>query len=129
MPFLTVPCGILIPENSVFLQQTIPVGSFIDNINLDPVTGNFWVAGMPRLIDFIEHNQKNLSLPSPSQVFTLNLGKPSSSGEAFPDYEVREVYMNDGKEVTGSSSSIFYKDHLLIGSVFGNMVYCEVKFY
>ena len=124
-----VPCSILIPEYSVFLQQTIPVGSFIDNINLDAVTGNFWVAGMPRLMDFIEHNQKNLSFPSPSQVFTLHPGKPSSSGEAFPDYEVREVYMNDGKEVSGSSSAIFYKDRLLIGSVFGNMVYCEVKFY
>ena len=37
--------------------------------------------------------------------------------------------MNDGKEVSGSSSAIFYKDRLLIGSVFSNMVYCEVKFY
>ena len=104
------------------------MGTFIDNINLDPVTGNLWLAGLPRVTDFAEHS-KNLSLPSPSQVLTLQLGKPSSSGEAFPDYKLREVYMNDGKEVSGSSSAIFYKDRLLIGSVFSNMVFCEVKFY
>ena len=92
------------------------------------MTGDLWLAGIPRGIDFVEHS-KNLSLPSPSQVLHLQLGKPSSSGEAFPDYELHEVYMNDGKEVSGSSSAIFYKDRLLIGSVYSNMVYCEVKFY
>lgn len=60
---------------------------------------------------------------------TLQLGEPSLSGKAFPDYEVREVYLNDGKELSGATSGIVYKDRLLIGSAVSNLLYCEVKFY
>ena len=37
--------------------------------------------------------------------------------------------MNDGQELTCATSAVVYKDRLLIGSLFGNMLYCEVKFY
>ena len=106
----------------------IKVGSFVDNINVDPVTGNLWVAGIPRALDITAHSQ-NLTHLSPSQILTVQLGEPSTSGIAFPDYKVREVYKNDGKELTGATSAIVYKDRLLIGSIFSNMLYCEVKFY
>ena len=92
------------------------------------MTGNLWVAGVPRVLDISVHSN-NLSHPSPSQVIAVQLGKPSKSGKAFPDYKVREVYKNDGQEVTGATTAVVYKDRLLIGSLFGNMLYCEVKFY
>ena len=98
----------------------------VDNINVDAVTGDLWVAAAPRVLEFTAHSQ-NLSHPSPSQVFTVQLGEPSASGEAFPDYKVREVYMNDGQELSGCSSAIIYKNRLLMGSVFSNMLYCEMK--
>ena len=104
----------------------IKVGSFVDNINVDPVTGDLWVAGLPRILEFSAHAH-NLSHPSPSQVLTVQLGEPSTSGVAFPDYKVREVYMNDGQELSGCSSAIVYKDRLLMGTVFSNMLYCEMK--
>ena len=98
----------------------------VDNINVDAVTGDLWVAAIPIILEFTAHSQ-NLSHLSPSQVFTVQLGEPSPSGEAFPDYKVREVYMNDGQELSGSSSAIIYKNRLLMGSVFSNMLYCEMK--
>ena len=100
----------------------------VDNINVDPMTGNIWLAGIPRPVEFVEY-AKNLSHPSPSQIVTLQLGEPSAFGIAFPDYELREVYMNDGREIAGATSAIVYEDHLLIGSLFGNMLYCEIKSY
>lgn len=100
----------------------------VDNINVDPVTGNLWLAGIPRPVEFVEY-AKNLSHPSPSQIVTLQLGEPSTSGKAFLNYQLREVYMNNGKEIAGATSAIVHEDHLLIGSLFGNMLYCEVKFY
>ena len=106
----------------------IKVGSFVDNINVDPVTGNLWVAAIPRPLDCTQHSQ-NLSHPSPSQVLEIELGKPSASGIAFPDHKVREVYMNDGKELSFATSALVYKDRLLVGAIFTNMLYCEVKFY
>ena len=106
----------------------IKVGMLVDNINLDPVTENLWLAGFPQALEFVKHT-KNFSHPSPSQILTLQLREQSTSGEPFPDYEAREVYKNDGREVSGASSALFYKDRLLVGSVFSNMVYCEVKYY
>ena len=111
-----------------FSKQIIKVGSLVDNINLDPATGNLWIAGIIRAVDIAEYTN-NVSHLCPSQVITLQLGEPSASGEPFPDYEVREVYMNDGKEISAGTSAVFYKDRLLIGSLYGNMLYCEVKFY
>lgn len=104
----------------------IKVGSIVDNINVDAVTGDLWVAALPRVLEFSAHSQ-NLSHLSPSQVLTVQLGKPSPSGEAFPDYKVREVYMNDGQELSGCTSALVYKNRLLMGAVFSNMLYCEMK--
>jgi len=117
-------------RNLIFFsfEQEIKVGTYVDNISVDPVTGNLWFAGIPRAVDVLEH-AKNLSHPSPSQVLTIKLGKPSASGIAFPDNEVREVYKNDGNELTFSTSAIVYKDRLLIGSLDSNMLYCELKYY
>ena len=94
-----------------FIRE-IKVGTYVDNINVDPVTANLW-----------------LSHPSPSLVLTIKLGKPSASGIAFPDNEVREVYENDRNELTFSQSAIVYKDGLLVGSTDSNMLYCELKYY
>ncbi|KAJ7385863.1 Serum paraoxonase/arylesterase 1 [Desmophyllum pertusum] len=115
-------------DNTLEASQMIKVGSLVDNINVDPVTGNLWVAGISKALDLTAHSQ-NLSHPSASQILTVQLGKPSTSGTAFPDQKVREVYKNDGLELTGATSAIVYKDRLLIGSLFSNMLYCEVKFY
>ena len=79
-------------------------------------------------MNIVEYS-KNISHPCPSQILTLQLGEPSTSGIAYPDYEVREVYMNDGKEISAATTAIVYKDRLLIGALYGNMLYCEVKFY
>ena len=104
----------------------IKVGSFVDNINVDAVTGDLWVAAIPTVLEFSAHSQ-NVSYPSPSQVLAVQLGEPSTSGVAFPDNKVREVYMNDGHELSGCTSAIVYKNRLLMGAAFGNMLYCEMK--
>ena len=111
---------------TISFSQLIKVGSIIDNINVDAVTGDLWVAAFPRILEFSAHSQ-NLSHPSPSQVLAVQLGEPSTSGEAFPDYKIREVYMNDGHELSGVTSALVYKDRLLMGAVFSNMLYCEMK--
>ena len=75
-----------------------------------------------------EHAQ-NLSHPSPSQIMKVQLGKPSTSGVVFPENEVREVYKNDGNELSLATTAIAYKDRLLIGSLDSNMLYWEMKYY
>jgi len=67
--------------------------------------------------------------PKPLTSFDDQAWKPSASGIAFPDNEVREVYKNDGNELTFSKSAIVYKDRLPIGSIDSNKLYCELKYY
>ena len=38
------------------------------------------------------------------------LGKASTSWVAFPDYEVREIYANDGKEVSFAIAALVYQE-------------------
>ena len=109
-------------------KQEIYFDSYIDNINVDQLTGKFWLVGIPRVTDAILHST-NLSHPSPSQAFEVKLGKPSTSGEAFPDYEIREVYANDGKELSFATTALVYKDNLLVGTVDNNMLLCQLIYY
>lgn len=115
-------------DNTLEESQTIKAGTMIDNINRDPITGNLWLAGIPQLSEFVEH-ANNLSHRSSSQVLMLQLGKSATSGIGFPSYQLREAYMNDGKELSGATTAIVYKDRLLIGSLCGDMLYCEIKYF
>ncbi|XP_074615173.1 serum paraoxonase/arylesterase 2-like isoform X2 [Acropora palmata] len=115
-------------DNTLKLSQEIYVDSYTDNINVDPRTGKVWLAGIPRAADAALHSA-NLSHPSPSQVFEVNLGKASTSGVAFPDYEVREVYANDGKELSFATTALVYQDRLLVGTLDNNMLLCQLIHY
>ena len=109
-------------------MQVIKVGAYVDNINVDPVTGNLWLATVPKILDIVAYS-KNISHPSASQVLEVQLGKSSASGIAFPYHKVCGVYRNDGKELSASTSALVYKSQLLVGTLSTNMLYCEVKYY
>ena len=53
------------------------------------------------------------------------LGKASTCGVAFPDYEVREIYANDGKELSFATAALVYQERLLVGTV--DPEYCFVS--
>ena len=86
------------------------------------------MVGFPKVME-LSVNSQNISQLCSSQVLTVKLGKPSTTGIAFPDYKTREVYKNDGQELSCATTAVLYKDRLLIGSLYGDMLYCDVKFY
>ena len=93
-------------NNSLELLDIINVNSGVDNIELDQ-DGNLWIGSHPKLFDFLKHakDKKNLS---PSQVIVI-------SGST---YEVTEVFLSNGKDMSGSTVAAVYNKNLLIGSVF-----------
>lgn len=110
----------------LFFYQKINIGTHADNINLDIDTGSFWIAGVPKGLDFAEYT-RNLKHPAPSQVLNLRLNEERSGAVPFPDYELREVYLNDGREHRGSTSAAHFKGRLLIGGIYDKMLMCEVR--
>ena len=85
-------------SGALTLEQSVPLGSRLDNIEVDG-RGSLWIAARARFWD----------APQPSQVFRITL----APGAAL---EVDEVYLNDGDELANASVAAVYGRRLLIGS-------------
>jgi arylesterase/paraoxonase len=91
------------------LRQKIDLGTGVDNIEMG-ADGSLWIGAHPQLLKFIQHAQDPAKL-SPSQVLHLI---PGADGA----YDVQEVYLNRGEEVSGSSVAAVYGNRMLVGAVF-----------
>lgn len=97
------------PNSGALTQRrVVDADSGVDNIDVDP-RGHLWIGAHPQLLTFVAY-AGDPSKTSPSQVLEIIPGAG--------DFTVREVYLGDGKELSGSSVAVKYKDRLLIGSVF-----------
>ena len=86
------------------------LGTGVDNIELDN-EGNLWLGCHPKLLAFLSHAKDSTAL-SPSQILKI---KYESKGK----FTAEELYLNDGKPISGSSVGAVYQNNiLLIGSVF-----------
>lgn len=93
------------------LRFTKDLETGLDNITIDS-DGNLWIAAHPKLFDFVGHSKDSEKI-SPSQVLKL-----SPNGDN--DFTVTEVYLNDGEELSGSSTALYYNNQVFIGVVFEN---------
>lgn len=89
----------------------MPMG--VDNIARDP-EGVFWLAGHPRLFDFVTH-AGNPEAPSPGMVVRARL-----AGEAA---QVEEVMREDGSQLSAMSVAVPFagsdgRQRMLVGGVF-----------
>ena len=87
----------------------------LDNIELDE-KGNLWIGCHPKLLVFAGHS-KDATKRSPSQVLKI---EPDVND--FSKSKIREVYLNDGNPLSGSSSAAVDGDLLLLGTVFDDGV-------
>jgi len=100
-------------SGALMYRYDIDLGTGVDNIEVDP-QGNLWVAAHPKLLTFVQHAKDPRNL-SPSQVFFIRFKGPGA-------YEVLEVFLDDGANISGSSVGAFYQGKLFIGSVFDKRV-------
>lgn len=113
-------------DNSLDKRQEIFVGSLLDNINVDDETGNLLTAGLTQAPAYMEYN-KNLTKPCPSKVFIVKLSDKNSDDVPFKIDNIVEVYSGTGEDdFKCASTAVTYKGNLLIGSIFDNLMYCEV---
>jgi arylesterase/paraoxonase len=99
-------------------RHAVDTNTGVDNIEVDEA-GNLWIGCHPKLLTFVKYS-KDPNRLSPSQVIKLTPKGPAS-------FQVTEVYLNDGKPLSGSSVAAVYKDKLLIGSVFdGSFLVCNM---
>ncbi len=98
-------------------MRRLDIGFGVDNIEVDPVSGDLWIGGHVKLLTFVRH-MNNPAVPAPSQVVRVEL-------EAN-DYQVFTEFMDDGKLISGASVGAPYPGGFLVGSVFDpHMVDCR----
>ena len=94
------------------LLSKLNLKSGLDNIHVDE-EDNIWIASHPKMLKFIGHAKDSVN-KSPSQVFKLipQAGKSN--------YEMEEIYLDNGEQLSASSVAVRYKNDLLVGVVFEN---------
>jgi arylesterase/paraoxonase len=95
--------------NALAHRIKIKLGTGVDNVEVDP-EGGLWIGAHPKLLSFVKHSEDPAAL-SPSQVLHLS---PRADG----GFEIEEVYLNRGEELSASSVAAVRASRLLIGGVF-----------
>lgn len=93
--------------------RTIDCGTGVDNLEWDE-EGNLWIGAHPKMLMFLGHSQ-DPAKRSLSQVLQIQLQNPEQP-------VVKQVYLNDGNPLSGSSVATVWKNKLLVGGVFDNGV-------
>jgi arylesterase / paraoxonase len=97
-------------ETGELTQKTsIPLATGVDNLDVDS-DGVIWAGCHAKLLSFVAHS-KDAGALSPSEVVRI---RPLEKG----GFDVMRVYLNDGSELSGSSSAAAWKNRLLVGAVY-----------
>ena len=94
---------------ALFEKSRFAISAGLDNIDVD-ARGNLWVAGHPKLFDFLAY-QGVPAKPSPSEIFRVDVasGIPVAA---------RVIYADPGQQIGAASVGVRSDGRLLIGSVF-----------
>jgi len=98
-----------IASGKLVLRGKLDLATGVDNIEIDS-TGGLWIGAHPQLLSFMQHAQDPAKL-SPSQILHLS---PKAGG----GFDIKEVYLNLGEEISASSVAAVYKNRMLVGAVF-----------
>ena len=88
--------------------ESIPCGTGVDNIELD-VAGNLWIGCHPKLLDFSNYSQGKAAT-SPSEIIKITY-------HGLGDYEKNIIFLDDGSNISGTSTAAVYKDLFFTGNV------------
>ena len=95
--------------NELIFEESIYLKSGVDNIEIDN-ENNLWIGSHPQVLKFVKH-AKDEKYDSPSQVMKIIVSEED-------DHIIKEIYLDGGNELSGSSVAAVYKNILLIGAVF-----------
>lgn len=95
-------------DNSLTFIEDIDCKTGIDNIEFD-TDGNLYIGSHPSLLHFASYAKGKKKI-SPSEIIKIDYKKKG-------DYNIEEVYLNDGSEMSACSVASPFGDLLLVGNV------------
>ncbi|XP_056374951.1 serum paraoxonase/arylesterase 2-like isoform X2 [Hyla sarda] len=97
--------------------KVVDVNSLVDNLSVDPVTGDIWTGAHPNLYKVLNYNPDNPPGSEVIRVQNIHSDNPI----------ITRVYANNGSVIQGSSCASVYKGQLLVGTVFHRALHCPLK--
>jgi arylesterase/paraoxonase len=112
--FVASPRGFLMKvfepneDGSLNFVEDIDCGTGVDNIEFDS-DGNIWIGCHPNLLEFASY-AKGKKEKSPSEIIKIDYrGKG--------DYQIEQIYMEDGSEMSASTVAATFGNLILVGNV------------
>ncbi|XP_006834337.1 PREDICTED: serum paraoxonase/arylesterase 1-like isoform X2 [Chrysochloris asiatica] len=96
--------------------KSLTFNTLVDNISVDPVTGDVWVGCHPNGMRIFFHDPEN---PPASEVIKIQ-------NILTDEPKVTLVYAENGTVLQGSTVASVYNGKLLVGTVFHKALYCEL---
>ncbi|XP_068013149.1 serum paraoxonase/arylesterase 2 isoform X2 [Melanerpes formicivorus] len=96
--------------------KTLQLDTLVDNLYIDPQTGDIWTGCHPNGMKLFFDDPDN---PPASEVLRIQdvLGEQPV---------VTRIYADDGSVLQGSSVAAVYEGKLLVGTIFHKALYCEL---
>ncbi|KHN78890.1 Mechanosensory abnormality protein 6 [Toxocara canis] len=103
-------------------QIDIHLLSSPNKIYVEHETGDVWSALHPVVFKAYAHIQNPTAVEcrSPSQVLRIRIQEDRAS------WIITEPYANDGATIWGSSAVVFRQSQMLVGSLFGRLLHCDI---
>jgi len=95
-------------NGSLTFIEDIPCGTGVDNIDID-LEGNLWIGAHPSLLRFDAYS-KGYKATAPSEIIKI-----SYRGEK--DYDIEEIYLEKGNEMSGSTVAVSFGNKIFVGNV------------
>ncbi|XP_061442759.1 serum paraoxonase/arylesterase 2-like isoform X2 [Rhineura floridana] len=96
--------------------KVLQLDTLVDNISVDPYTGDVWVGCHPNGMKLFLYDPENVPGSEVLHIQDILSKKPT----------VTQVYIDDGSVIQGSSVATVYDNQLLIGTVFHKGLHCEL---
>ncbi|KAM6200983.1 serum paraoxonase/lactonase 3 [Rhynchocyon petersi] len=97
-------------------QKVIQLDTFVDNLTVDPATGDILAGCHPNAMKLLIYNPLDPPGSLVLRIHNVLSKKPS----------VSTVYANNGSVLQGSTVASVYKGKLLVGTIFHKLLYCEI---
>ncbi|ELU15544.1 hypothetical protein CAPTEDRAFT_168770 [Capitella teleta] len=107
-------------DGALVLKNNIQIGTMADNLDVDPVTGSVWTGAHPDMFGIVAYLEDPTRHKSASQVLKINM----QDGDMV---NMTEVFADDGSFISGTASAVHYNSKMLVGTIFTNLMYCEMN--
>ncbi|XP_073485678.1 serum paraoxonase/arylesterase 2-like [Aquarana catesbeiana] len=97
--------------------KVFQLGSLVDNLSVDPVTGDIWLGAHPNGLKLFKYSAEDPPGSEVIRVQNIHSDNPV----------VTTVYANDGSVLQASTCAAVWEKNLLVGTIFHKALHCKLE--